>query len=212
MSGRSVGRGGCTRVSHSSVECDGKEYQLGELLDPHAGEFWAYLLTYGALVLFTGLMSGLTMGLLSLDIMSLEVLKRGGKTHQQRYAARILQLVRRHHLLLVTLLLANAVAVEAMPIFLAKITTEVVAVIVSVIAVLVFGEVVPQAICTRFGLAIGYYMLCSSCVSFASSILPPGLPHCPPPGQNPREGPQHFLQESRAEGTCENAWFKNTRQ
>jgi ankyrin repeat/SOCS box protein 13/metal transporter CNNM len=48
--------------------------------------------------------------------------------------------VRRHHLLLVTLLLANAVAVEAMPIFLAKITTEVVAVIVSVIAVLVFGE------------------------------------------------------------------------
>ena len=28
-------------------------------------------------------MSGLTMGLLSLDIMSLEVLKRGGKPHQQ---------------------------------------------------------------------------------------------------------------------------------
>jgi metal transporter CNNM len=115
-------------------------------------------------------MSGLTMGLLSLDIMSLEVLKRGGKPHQQvlqhsskkdplklsiktlrlyhlslplsrqRYSTRILQLVKRHHLLLVTLLLANAVAVEAMPIFLSKITSEVVAVIVSVTAILIFGE------------------------------------------------------------------------
>lgn len=58
----------------------------------------------------------------------------------QRYAKRILHLVRRHHLLLVTLLLANAVAVESMPIFLAKLTSEVVAVIVSVTAVLLFGE------------------------------------------------------------------------
>jgi ankyrin repeat/SOCS box protein 13/metal transporter CNNM len=80
------------------------------------------------------------MGLLSLDIMSLEVLKRGGKPHEQRYSRRILHLVKKHHLLLVTLLLANAVAVESMPIFLSKITTEVVAVVVSVTAVLVFGE------------------------------------------------------------------------
>ena len=102
------------------------------------------------------------MGLLSLDILSLEVLKRGGKPHEQvplplptpshshpppltpsptqRYARRILHLVRRHHLLLVTLLLANAIAVESMPIFLAKLTSEVVAVIVSVTAVLLFGE------------------------------------------------------------------------
>lgn len=58
----------------------------------------------------------------------------------QRYSKRILTLVKRHHLLLVTLLLANAVAVETMPIFLAKITTEVVAIIVSVTAVLLFGE------------------------------------------------------------------------
>ena len=87
-----------------------------------------------------GMMSGLTMGLLSLDKMSLEVLKRGGKPRQKKYAARILQIVKRHHLLLVTLLLANAVAVEAMPVFLSKITSEIVAIIVSVTAVLLFGE------------------------------------------------------------------------
>ena len=80
------------------------------------------------------------MGLLSLDVMSLEVLKRGGKPSEQKYARRILWIVRRHHLLLVTLLLANAVAVEAMPIFLEKITNEVIAIVVSVTAVLLFGE------------------------------------------------------------------------
>ena len=80
------------------------------------------------------------MGLLSLDILSLEVLMRGGQTNQKKYAKRILTLVRRHHLLLVTLLLANAVAVESMPIFLGKITNEAVAIVVSVTAVLLFGE------------------------------------------------------------------------
>ncbi len=85
-------------------------------------------------------MSGLTMGLLSLDIMSLEVLKRGGEPKEKKYARRILMLVKRHHLLLVTLLLANAVAVETMPIFLNMITLEIVAILVSVTAVLLFGE------------------------------------------------------------------------
>lgn len=85
-------------------------------------------------------MSGLTMGLLSLDVTSLEVLKRGGKPKEQKYASRIIGIVKRHHLLLVTLLLANAVAVESMPIFLEKITNEIVAIVVSVTAVLLFGE------------------------------------------------------------------------
>ena len=92
------------------------------------------------MILAAGLMSGLTMGLLSLDVLSLEVLKRGGQPKEKKYATRILKLVRHHHLLLVTLLLANAIAVESMPIFLSKITNEVVAIIASVTAVLFFGE------------------------------------------------------------------------
>ena len=92
----------CSRVNHGTVRCGDREYHLEELLEPVDGVFWAFLLSYLALVLFAGelgpvgvgererpfppppgLMSGLTMGLLSLDIMSLEVLKRGGKPHQQ---------------------------------------------------------------------------------------------------------------------------------
>jgi ankyrin repeat/SOCS box protein 13/metal transporter CNNM len=53
---------------------------------------------------------------------------------------KILPIVERHHLLLVTLLLANAAAVESMPIFLDQVSSPVVAILVSVTAVLIFGE------------------------------------------------------------------------
>lgn len=49
----------------------------------------------------------------------------------------------------VTLLLCNAVAMEALPIFLDKIMSEVAAIIVSVTAVLFMGEIFPQAICSK---------------------------------------------------------------
>lgn len=120
--------------------------------------FWIYLGIYVALVLVAGLVSGLTMGLLSLDMMSLNVLATGGKPRERKYATKIIPIIKRHHLLLVTLLLTNAVAVESMPLFLDKISNPITAIIVSVTAVLIFGEVVPQAICTRYGLAIGAHL------------------------------------------------------
>ena len=89
---------------------------------------------------FPGLMSGLTLGLLSLDITTLTVLIEGGTPSQQKHARRILPIVKNHHLLLVTLLLANAVAVESMPLFLDRISDPITAIAVSVTAVLFFGE------------------------------------------------------------------------
>jgi ankyrin repeat/SOCS box protein 13/metal transporter CNNM len=85
-------------------------------------------------------MSGLTMGLLSLDSMSLKVLRDGGTPSEKKHARKILPLIQRHHLLLVTLLLGNAAAVEAMPIFLDRISDPLIAILVSVSAVLIFGE------------------------------------------------------------------------
>ncbi|XP_033098545.1 DUF21 domain-containing protein At4g33700-like isoform X2 [Anneissia japonica] len=144
----------CTRVDQVTVNCDGTIYISVEA-ELSTTEFWIYLGVYISLVLFAGLMSGLTMGLLSLDIMSLKVLSMSGKPKEKVYAKKIIPIVEKHHLLLVTLLLANAAAVESMPIFLDKITNPIIAIVISVSAVLIFGEVVPQAICTRYGLAIG---------------------------------------------------------
>ena len=82
------------------------------------------------------------MGLLSLDVMTLKIMKEGGTPAERKRAGKILPLVERHHLLLVTLLLANAAAVEAMPVFLDRISNAITAILVSVTAVLIFGEYV----------------------------------------------------------------------
>lgn len=50
-------------------------------------------------------------------------------------------MIRRHHLLLVTLLLANSVAMETLPLFLDRLVPSWAAVLVSVTAILLFGEV-----------------------------------------------------------------------
>ncbi|CAJ1905891.1 unnamed protein product [Sphenostylis stenocarpa] len=107
------------------------------------------------LVLFAGIMSGLTLGLMSLGLVDLEILQRSGSSTEKKQAAAILPVVQKQHQLLVTLLLCNACAMEALPIYLDKIFHPFVAVLLSVTFVLAFGEVIPQAICTRYGLYVG---------------------------------------------------------
>ncbi|XP_068661459.1 DUF21 domain-containing protein At4g14240-like isoform X2 [Aristolochia californica] len=112
------------------------------------------------LVLFAGIMSGLTLGLMSLGLVDLEILQRSGTAVEKKQAAAIRPVVQKQHQLLVTLLLCNACAMEALPICLDKIFHPFVAVIMSVTFVLAFGEVIPQAICTRYGLAVGANFVC----------------------------------------------------
>ncbi|KAL1536261.1 DUF21 domain-containing protein [Salvia divinorum] len=107
------------------------------------------------LVMFAGVMSGLTLGLMSLGLVELEILQRSGTPTEKKQSATIFPVVQKQHQLLVTLLLCNAAAMEALPLYLDKIFNQYVAIILSVTFVLFFGEVIPQAICTRYGLAVG---------------------------------------------------------
>jgi metal transporter CNNM len=84
-----------------------------------------------------------------MDVVELEVLKRSGTAKEQIYAAAIMPLVSNQHFLLVTLLLCNAAAMEALPLFLDRLADPVTAILISVTAVLVFGEILPQAVCSR---------------------------------------------------------------
>ncbi|MED6122266.1 DUF21 domain-containing protein [Stylosanthes scabra] len=106
-------------------------------------------------VLFAGIMSGLTLGLMSLGLVDLEILQRSGTPTEKKQAAAIIPVVQKQHQLLVTLLLCNAAAMEALPLYLDKLFNQFVAIILSVTFVLFFGEVIPQAICSRYGLAVG---------------------------------------------------------
>ncbi|KAH7844848.1 hypothetical protein Vadar_032343 [Vaccinium darrowii] len=117
--------------------------------------FFVYAGVSCVLVLFAGIMSGLTLGLMSLGLVELEILQRSGTPTEKKQAAAILPVVQKQHQLLVTLLLCNACAMEALPIYLDKLFNQYLAIILSVTFVLAFGEVIPQAICTRYGLAVG---------------------------------------------------------
>ncbi|KAL3671252.1 hypothetical protein V7S43_003184 [Phytophthora oleae] len=107
--------------------------------------FWTYLCLCLLLVCAAGLMAGLTMGLVSLDMLNVRILKMEGTEIEKQCARKVRPVLERHHLLLVTLLIVNASANEALPIFLDKLVPEGVSIILSVTCVLMFGEIIPFA-------------------------------------------------------------------
>ena len=69
--------------------------------------------------------------------------------NEKMLATKLYPLVKRHHWLLVTLLLLNTLANESLPLFLDEIVpSPLIAIIFSVTFVLIFGEIVPSAIFT----------------------------------------------------------------
>ncbi|MBA0608723.1 hypothetical protein Godav_020912, partial [Gossypium davidsonii] len=117
--------------------------------------FWVYLVVCVVLVLFAGLMSGLTLGLMSLSLVDLEVVIKAGEPQDRKNAEKILPIVKNQHLLLCTLLIGNALAMEALPIFLDSLLSEWCSILISVTLILAFGEIIPQAVCSRYGLSVG---------------------------------------------------------
>ena len=100
------------------------------------------------LVALAGLASGLTVGYLSIDELVLELKILGGTEEEKATSLIIQKVLSSKHRLLVTLLVTNAFAMEALPIFLGKLVPEWLAIVVSTTLVLFIGEVIPQAICT----------------------------------------------------------------
>jgi metal transporter CNNM len=100
-------------------------------------------------VCVAALAAGLTLGMLGLDPLMLLIKERAAESPVEREQARkLIPIINQHHRLLVTLLLMNAVANEALPIFLEKMVPPSVAVLLSVTLVLFFGEIIPSAIFT----------------------------------------------------------------
>lgn len=70
----------------------------------------------------------------------------------------ILRVVSNHHLFLVTLLIANAIALETLPLIIHLMMPDWLAVIFSTMIVLIVAEIIPQAVCTGPNkLKIAYY-------------------------------------------------------
>ena len=107
------------------------------------------------LLLLSGLFSGLTLGLMSLDIRQLELAIAGGDRVKKRQAEKILPLRQNGNLLLCTLLLGNTLVNSGIAILTASFTGGVIGGVVSTASILIFGEIIPQSVCSRYGLAAG---------------------------------------------------------
>ncbi|TIA87583.1 hypothetical protein E3P99_03087 [Wallemia hederae] len=127
---------------------------------PGTSLFYVQLLISICLVLSGGLFAGLTLGILSLDDLNLKVLETSGESVQEReHARRLLKLLSLgRHWILSVLLLSNSIVNEALPIFLDSILGGgYSAIILSTASIFMFGEIIPQSICARHGLAIGSF-------------------------------------------------------
>lgn len=103
------------------------------------------------LVILSGLFSGLTLGLLSLDTHSLRRQARHGNAN----AKVIYPIRKRGNLLLTTLLLGNVAVNTTLSIYLGSIASGIVAGLIATALIVVFGEIIPQAVISRYALWFG---------------------------------------------------------
>ncbi|CAG9323232.1 unnamed protein product [Blepharisma stoltei] len=99
-------------------------------------------------VLTGGLVSGLTVGVMGIDEIDLLLKLEVGKEDEKQQARQLIPLINQHHLVLVTLLLANAIAMEALPLVLDEMFDKIISVLLSIVFCVIFGEIIPQAFCT----------------------------------------------------------------
>lgn len=132
------------------------------------------------LVLFSALFSGLNLGFFSLGKDDLKrKFELGDPEAQKVYALR-----ENGNLLLCTLLIGNVAVNSALSIFLGSITSGVVAGFIATFIIVVFGEIIPQAVFSRYALKFGaklswlvrififiFYPICRPIAFFLDKIL-----------------------------------------
>ncbi len=103
------------------------------------------------LVGFSAIFSGLNLALMSLDPAELKRKATLGNLN----ASKILPLRKKSNLLLVTLLVGNVAVNAAISLILGSITSGIVAGIAATILITLFGEIIPQAVFSRYAVLIG---------------------------------------------------------
>ncbi|RDW90046.1 uncharacterized protein DSM5745_01821 [Aspergillus mulundensis] len=131
-----------------------------ESSESNDSDLWFNLSAAVALVLIGGVFAGLTIALMGQDAVHLQVLATSGEGRERKHAQTVLNLVNKgKHWVLVTLLLGNVVVNESLPIVLDKtLGGGWPAVLGSTVLIVIFGEVIPQSVCVRYGLPIGAYL------------------------------------------------------
>ncbi|XP_059192885.1 metal transporter CNNM4 isoform X1 [Centropristis striata] len=117
---------------------------------------WLQVILISFLLVLSGMFSGLNLGLMALDPMELRIVQSCGTDKEKKYARKIEPIRRKGNYLLCSLLLGNVLVNTTLTILLDDLTKSGIgAVVASTVGIVIFGEIVPQALCSRHGLAVG---------------------------------------------------------
>ncbi|CAK6956034.1 LOW QUALITY PROTEIN: metal transporter CNNM4 [Scomber scombrus] len=117
---------------------------------------WFQVIFICCLLVLSGMFSGLNLGLMALDPMELRIVESCGTEKEKKYARKIEPIRSKGNYLLCSLLLGNVLVNTTLTILLDDlIGSGLGAVVASTIGIVIFGEIVPQALCSRHGLAVG---------------------------------------------------------
>lgn len=116
---------------------------------------WLKIITIACLLGLSGLFSGLNLGLMALDKNELQVIMKCGTNDEKRYATAIEPVRRRGNYLLCSILFSNTLVNSTISVFLEDLSDGLIAIITSTVLIVLFGEILPQAFCSRHGLAVG---------------------------------------------------------
>ncbi|CAF4840684.1 unnamed protein product [Rotaria sp. Silwood1] len=116
---------------------------------------------------------------MSLTPHDLALIQEAGTPDDRKYAKRIYPIRKRGNFLLCTILLGNVLVNSTTTILLDTLISGILAVAGATFAIVIFGEIIPQAVCSRHGLKIGsktiiltrIFMIITSPVAFPLSKI-----------------------------------------
>lgn len=146
----------CIRESNqSNWSHQGNNQWIKIFVEQDIMPFYMKILTIACLLGLSGLFSGLNLGLMSLDKNELQVIMKCGSETERRYARAIEPVRRRGNYLLCSILFSNTLVNSTISVLLEELSDGLIAIMTSTVLIVLFGEILPQAFCSRHGLAVG---------------------------------------------------------
>uniref|UniRef100_A0A8D8LJS2 Metal transporter CNNM4 n=1 Tax=Cacopsylla melanoneura TaxID=428564 RepID=A0A8D8LJS2_9HEMI len=144
------------------AKSNGSWYHLGsQAMGVSIGRYplWVQCFIMVVCLIISFIFSALNLGLMALDVHELQMLISSGTTVEKKYASKILPVRKNGNYLLCCILLLLTFTNAIFTTILDSLTSGIIAVALTTITLVIIGEILPQSIGSRYGLAIGAHTI-----------------------------------------------------